>query len=110
MYPPILPLYDDATKVGLGFRAHPRPAPLVETLVLAAGLAVGLLLRPDRTAIWVLGGVIAICHVAVYAIPDRMFVAPIQTLVLGLAIWLGLPAAAGWHAHGRRAATAAKPG
>ncbi|MDH3497978.1 MAG: hypothetical protein OER21_14560 [Gemmatimonadota bacterium] len=96
MYPPMLPLYDDAATAGLGLWAHPRIACLLETLVLVGGLVPALLLQTDRRLIMVLGGAIAVCHVAVYVLPDRMFVTPAQTLVLGLGLWLVFPAACWW--------------
>jgi hypothetical protein len=96
MYGPILPLYDEAARIGFGIWRYPTVAFLFEAVVLAAGLALALLVRPDRKVIVALGGAMAISHVVVYAIPDKTFVTSTQTLLLGLSLWLGFPAVACW--------------
>ena len=110
MYGSILPLYDAAATMGLGLWAHPGFAFLLEAVVLAGGLALALLARTDRKVIVMLGGAMAISHVAVYGIPDLIFVTPTETLLLGLGLWLGFPAAACWHPDRRRPGAPPVPG
>jgi len=97
MHRAILPVYDDAWKVGLGLWNTPLAAFALEAAVLLGGLGWYLRSAAPQSARrqgLLIGAAMIGVHLAIYLTPRLFFSTPRGTVLLGLGLWLAFPAAA----------------